>query len=144
MQKRAKKVERWKDKGRIKGQVNYRSSAITYDGPPPLVNYDYDLAGNRTVKTLENSTRAVSTYDDASRLTALDEQRSSGGVWTSLQSFAYTLNSVGNRTNRYETNAGLTKRDKYSYLADDLACSPKVDPGAMRDWRRDSAAELSP
>ncbi len=25
-----------------------------------------------------------------------------------------------------------------------LACSPKVDPGAMRDWRRDSAAELSP
>ena len=24
-----------------------------------------------------------------------------------------------------------------------LACSPKVDPGAMRDWRRDSAAELS-
>ena len=92
---------------------------ITYDGPPPLVNYDYDLAGNRTVKTLENSTRAVSTYDDASRLTALDAQRSSGGVWTSLQSFAYTLNSVGNRTDRYETNAGLTKRDKYSYLADD-------------------------
>ena len=26
----------------------------------------------------------------------------------------------------------------------DMACSPKVDPGAMRDWRRDSAAELSP
>ncbi len=25
-----------------------------------------------------------------------------------------------------------------------VACSPKVDPGAMRDWRRDSAAELSP
>ena len=92
---------------------------ITYDGPPPLVNYDYDPAGNRTVKTLENSTRAVSTYDEASRLTALDEQRSSGGVWASLQSFAYTLNSVGNRTDRYETNAGLTKRDKYTYLADD-------------------------
>ena len=26
----------------------------------------------------------------------------------------------------------------------DLACSPKVDPGAMRVWRRESAAELSP
>ena len=25
-----------------------------------------------------------------------------------------------------------------------VACSPKVDPGAMRDRRRDSAAELSP
>ena len=24
-----------------------------------------------------------------------------------------------------------------------MACSPKVDPGAMRDWRRESAAELS-
>jgi DNA sulfur modification protein DndC len=25
-----------------------------------------------------------------------------------------------------------------------LACSPKVEPGGMRDWRRESAAELSP
>lgn len=92
---------------------------ITYDGPPPLVNYDYDLAGNRSLKTLENGTRTAYAYDDAERLTGVDHQRSSGGAWTSFQSFGYTLSSVGNRTDRYETNAGLTKRDKYSYLADD-------------------------
>ena len=29
------------------------------------------------------------------------------------------MNTLGNRTDRYETNSGLTKRDSYSYLADD-------------------------
>ena len=29
------------------------------------------------------------------------------------------MSAVGNRTDRYETNSGLTRRDSYSYLADD-------------------------
>ena len=92
---------------------------IAYDGPPPLVNYDYDLAGNRTLKTGENNTRTAYGYDDASRLGSVDHQRNVGGTWTSFQSFNYTLNTTGNRTDRYEANSGVTKRDKYTYDPND-------------------------
>ena len=35
-------------------------------------------------------------------------------------------------------------RSRRTYGSPRVASSPKVDPGAMRDWRRESDAELSP
>jgi RHS repeat-associated protein len=82
------------------------------DGPLPLASYNYDLAGNRTSKTLENGTSTAYSYDDASRLTAVDHLVGAA----SFQRIDYALNNVGNRTARTETNAGTgATADSYSY-----------------------------
>jgi RHS repeat-associated protein len=84
---------------------------IAASGPPPLVTYTYDASGNREGKTLENGTNTAYTYDDAGRLANLDHKK--GAV--SLQRFDYTINAVGKRSGRAESNGGVVRSDVYGY-----------------------------
>lgn len=46
--------------------------SIVADGPPPLAEFTYDTAGNRTSRSLESGIiTSTYTYDDDGRLTAL-------------------------------------------------------------------------
>ena len=56
--------------------------------------YEYDPVGNTTAKYIENGTSALFTYDAAHRLTGIQHRN---GL-TLLESIAYTLDKVGNRT----------------------------------------------
>lgn len=85
---------------------------VIADGPPPLATYTYDLAGNPTVKALEDGTTATSTYDDANRLASLVHQKGS----TTFASFAYALNAVNNRTAVTREDG---RGDAYAYDATD-------------------------
>ncbi|HEY5895327.1 MAG TPA: RHS repeat-associated core domain-containing protein, partial [Chthoniobacterales bacterium] len=89
---------------------------VTLDGPPPLATYSYDLAGNRIGRTMENGTSTAYAYDSANRLTSV-EHRSTLGVFAN---FAYTLNSVGNRTTKVAAGTGIPNvTEIYGYDAID-------------------------
>jgi RHS repeat-associated protein len=93
-------------------------ASVSADGPPPLAAYEYDLAGRRTAKHLENGTLTESVYDDADRLLQLTHRKT--GVAAPLQQFDYTLNAMGNRKSRVESNFGApVQRDVYGYDAVD-------------------------
>jgi len=74
----------------------------------PLVHYDYDLAGRRTARTLNNVAETEYTYDGAGRLTAL-EQKNAGGTFDRRD---YGYNVVNNRT--WEKRDSLLG-DAYTY-----------------------------
>ena len=55
----------------------------------------YDLSGAQTKLTYGSGSYAARLYDGAGRLTSLAHKKSDNSV---IQSFAYTLDKVGNRT----------------------------------------------
>lgn len=107
---------------------------ISANGPPPLVTYAYDAAGNRITKTLEKGTATTHTLDNAGRLTTLEHKKGAA----SLQRFDYALSAVGNRTARTESNNGVAKSDIYGYDPTDQLSQVKYnyDAGAATQDRQ--------
>ena len=66
-----------------------------------VTSWSYDAASRVTANLLANGTLASSTYDNADQLLLLANLTSAG---TTLSSFNYTYNSVGNRTQVVESN----------------------------------------
>ncbi|MEX0784304.1 MAG: RHS repeat-associated core domain-containing protein [Dehalococcoidia bacterium] len=89
-----------------------RLSSVT-DWNSNAIAYAYDDAGRMTTKTLPSGTGVVSayTYDNADRLTEIEHVK--GGT-TTLASVAYTLDDVGNRTQRVD------QQGTHTYAYDDL------------------------
>jgi YD repeat-containing protein len=77
------------------------------------ISYAYDDAGRMTTATLPSGTGIVSTYsyDNADRLTGISHVK---GGSTTIASVAYTLDDVGNRTQRVD------QQGTHSYAYDDL------------------------
>ena len=78
-----------------------------------MTGYAYDDAGRMTTATLPSGTGIVSTYsyDDADRLTNIAHVK---GGSTTIASVAYTLDDVGNRTQRVD------QQGTHTYAYDDL------------------------
>jgi RHS repeat-associated protein len=90
------------------GTPDARITTYTYDvdsrltgisGNAGTFTYGYDVLGRRTSLAYPNQITANYTYDDAGRLTALT-QATSGST---LASFTYTLDKVGNRLSKSGT-----------------------------------------
>ncbi|MBM3859084.1 MAG: RHS repeat-associated core domain-containing protein [Verrucomicrobia bacterium] len=91
-----------------------------------IASYEYDLNGNRTGKTLGNGLFAKYTYNAASWLTALAHTNMAQAK--ALTRFNYTLDSVGNRTNKTQTTPKPTsgnwvRKEPYGYDAVDQITS---------------------
>ena len=67
-------------------------------------SWSYDAASRVTANLLANGTQASYTYDNADRLLLLANLTSGG---TTLSSFNYTYNPVGNRTQVVEANGDV-------------------------------------
>ena len=83
-----------------------------------VTDYDYDAAGSLTLVTYPNGVTATYAYDDADRLLSVTNAKGA----TPISSFTYTLDAVGNRTQRVDDEG------THTYVLDDL--SP-ADPGHM-------------
>ncbi len=90
------------DRGQLK--------SITVDGPPPLVNFSYDLAGRRTAKTFENGAYATYTHDAKGQLLEMDHQTTNG----TFARLDYAYNSGGNRTQRIEDWGATSTTNTYA------------------------------
>ncbi|MBI4498970.1 MAG: DNRLRE domain-containing protein, partial [Chloroflexi bacterium] len=77
-----------------------------------LTTYVYDAAGRPTVTTLPNGTTATSSYDNAGRLTLLENTALDGTV---ISWHAYTLDRAGNRTAVDEQNGAFTGVTQFTY-----------------------------
>jgi len=114
-------------------------TAIKDGGTNTIVSYEYDAAGRRTKRTLENSTFTVYDYDSANQLTNLWHQRTTGGTNT-ISQFQYGYDGAGNRT-WVKRSHQSDKGDVYAYdAADQLtgvkynASSPDSSPSG---WDRE-------
>jgi RHS repeat-associated protein len=84
--------------------------AITADGPPPLAQYSYDLAGRVTGLVRENGLATTRGFDVAGQLLTQEHTVQS----TALDSVAYTLDARGRRTGVSRPGG---KNDTYGYDA---------------------------
>ncbi|MEX0781887.1 MAG: RHS repeat domain-containing protein [Dehalococcoidia bacterium] len=98
-----------------------RLTSVT-DWNSNAIAYAYDDAGRMTTKTLPSGTAVVSsyTYDNADRLTEIEHVK--GGT-TTLASVSYTLDDVGNRTQRVD------QQGTHTYEYDDLYRLTEVTSG---------------
>ena len=89
-----------------------RLTSVT-DSASNVISYAYDDAGRMSTKTLPSGTGVVSayTYDNADRLTGISHVK--GGT-TTPASVSYTLDDVGNRTQRVD------QQGTHTYAYDDL------------------------
>ena len=95
--------------------------------------YSYDDAGRMTTATLPSGTGIVSTYsyDNADRLTGISHVKNGS---TTVASVAYTLDDVGNRTQRVD------QQGTHTYAYDDLQLRrrrPPDDGDAAEPGERD-------
>ncbi len=101
--------------GRLSVRATYHANRLTSvtDWNMTTIDYAYDDAGRMTTATLPSGTGIVSTYsyDDADRLTGITHVK---GGSTTLASVAYTLDQVGNRTQRVD------QQGTHTYAYDDL------------------------
>lgn len=114
-------------------------TAIKDGGTNSIVTYDYDDAGRRTQRTLENNTFTIYDYDNADQLTSIWHKRVSG-VTNTVSRYEYGYDDAGNRKwvkRAHQSNKG----DVYTYdAADQLtgvkynASSPDSSPSA---WDRE-------
>ena len=65
------------------------------------VTYSYDALGRQTQITFANGVTTHYTYDVRNRITNIEHSNSNGDI---LQSFTYTLDAVGNRTQIVENS----------------------------------------
>jgi YD repeat-containing protein len=89
-----------------------RLTSVT-DWNSNVTQYGYDDANRMTSTTLPSGTGIVTsyTYDDADRLTGIEHVKSGS---TTIASVAYTLDDVGNRTQRVD------QQGTHTYAYDDL------------------------
>lgn len=82
-------------------RLRERSSGLTSvtDWQSKVTSYTYDNANRLTSTTLGNGLIADRTYDNADRLLTLTNRN--GG--TTISSYAYTLDAIGNRTQRVDS-----------------------------------------
>ena len=85
------------------------------DAQARAITWSYDALGYITQQVNPNNTQTNYTYDAAGRLTSLSNQ-GAGGV--TLAAYAYTLDTVGNRTQTVEQRGAQTVTRDYAY--DDL------------------------
>lgn len=73
--------------------------------------FAYDANNRRTTRTLPNGTVSSYSYDDAGRLTGIQTTLNQ----TTIDSLTYTMDDVGNRTNKTQNsaNTGYTYDDIY-------------------------------
>ena len=107
---------------------------ISDGGTNTIVSYEYDNAGRRTKRTLQNSTFTVLEYDNASQLTNLWHRQISGGSTNTISRYQYGFDDAGNRTWVKRANG---KGDVYKYDATDQltnvlyeASNPDASPSA--------------
>ncbi len=74
------------------------------NGGGKTYTFTYDTAGRRTKLSLPNGTSANYAYDSSGRLTSLTHKTSSNST---ISSFAYTHDNVGNRLTKTETPSPL-------------------------------------
>ena len=139
----------WDDAGRITKLINPRAERTSWS---------YDHASRRTVQYLANGIRASYSYDSADRLTRLANIKSDG---TTISSFAYALDAVGNRTRVVEVNGDrvtwsydntyqLTREQRSGANAYDITHTYdavgnqtlKTDSGSRTTYSYDSANQL--
>ena len=118
------------------GITNY-----TYDAMDRMTNlqnpfaetttFNYDLAGRKTKMTHANGSYADYTYDNANRLLSLQNKKSGG---TTISSFTYTMDNVGNRTIMTD-NTGL---NNYSYDNIYQLTSAQYSDGHRDDYSYDN------
>ncbi|MES2996683.1 MAG: RHS repeat-associated core domain-containing protein [Verrucomicrobiota bacterium] len=99
-------------------------AAVTADGPPPLANYTYDLAGRLTAIAHENGVTESKTYDDANRLLA--NQHLKNG--SPLSGHTYALDTTGRRTSETFSD-GTTPARTYGYDSTDQVTSADYGSG---------------
>jgi len=126
--------------GRLKSQTNTKDETITYsyDGVGNIVemvtptqtitktytkrnqlesvtdnqgttSYEYDALDRQTQITYPNGTTTNYNYDSRSRVTSIEHKDNNGAI---LQSFAYTLDNIGNRLKVVQDN---NRTVEYSY-----------------------------
>ncbi|MES2996126.1 MAG: hypothetical protein V4733_04875 [Verrucomicrobiota bacterium] len=99
-------------------------AAVTADGPPPLANYTYDLAGRLTSIAHENGVSEVKAYDDANRLLSNIHMKAGAPIG----GHTYSLDTTGRRTG--ETFAdGTTPARTYGYDLTDQVTSATYGAG---------------
>jgi RHS repeat-associated protein len=96
-------------------------TAIKDGGTNTIVSYDYDAAGRRTKRTLENSTFTIYDYDNADQLTSIWHKRASSGTTNTISRYQYGYDDAGNRTNMTYSGTGVSpvRSESYSYDAAD-------------------------
>ncbi len=84
-----------------------------------FTTYEYDAAGRRTKRTLENNTFTVYDYDNADQLTNIWHRQTSGGVTNTVSQYQYGYDDAGNRTNMVGMSGSLVRSESYNYDAMD-------------------------
>ncbi len=113
-------------------------ASVTYDGPPPIANYAYDLGGRLTSLSHENGIVESKSYDDANRL--LSNIHSHAGVNTSGDT--YTLDSTGRRTAEAFAD-GTTPARSYSYDPTDQVTAANYGSGKTDAYAYDPMGNRS-
>ena len=83
----------------MKQNMTYRSGDYSQKVYPPDIDKyitDYDAAGRLPGFTNFNGTQTAYSYDNANRLTAINNQKADTSV---ISSYAFTMDGNGNRTN---------------------------------------------
>ncbi len=81
-----------------------------------VVSFGYDTLSRRTSSTLPNGTTTDYAYDTASQLTGLVHKLGA----TTLSSFGYTYDKIGNRTTMNTVRSGAVVNSSLSYTYDNL------------------------
>jgi len=92
---------------------------VTAGGPSPLASFTYDLNDKRSSRALKNSTSTSYAYDNASRLTEIKHVKGTAV----LAQFDYTLDAMGNRTQKAATGVVPNRTENYGYDAVDQLAS---------------------
>jgi RHS repeat-associated protein len=89
---------------------NDNGNLATITTPQGNFAFTYDANNRRTTRTMPNGIISIYSYDNANRLTGIQTTKSG----TTIDSLTYTLDNVGNRTNK---NQNITST---SYTYDDI------------------------
>jgi RHS repeat-associated protein len=113
-------------------------ASVTYDGPPPIANYAYDLGGRLSSISHENGIVENKTYDNANRL--LSNIHSHAGSATGGDT--YTLDTTGRRTAEAFAD-GTTPARSYGYDPTDQVTAADYGAGKTDAYAYDPMGNRS-